>query len=89
MSEPLQQDTWQERIRNLEEGNMDDLLEELYPEITLETDDIIMSISIKKDYSKIEDSDKRKEEFISDLKDFIDEFAETPESDAFMRYYDD
>ncbi|MBQ6349496.1 MAG: hypothetical protein IJI42_01040 [Methanobrevibacter sp.] len=64
---------------------MDDLLEELYPEITLETDDIIMSISIKKDYSKIEDSDKRKEEFISDLKDFIDEFAETPESDAFMR----
>ncbi len=68
---------------------MDDLLEELYPEITLETDDIIMSISIKKDYSKIEDSDKRKEEFISDLKDFIDEFAETPESDAFMRYYDD
>ena len=68
---------------------MDDLLEELYPEITLETDDIIMSISIKKDYSKIEDSDKRKEEFISDLKDFIDKFAETPESDAFMRYYDD
>lgn len=68
---------------------MDDLLEELYPEITLETDDIIMSLSIKKDYSKIEDSDKRKEEFISDLKDFIDEFAETPESDAFMRYYDD
>ena len=68
---------------------MDDLLEELYPEITLETDDIIMSISIKKDYSKIEDSDKRKEEFISDLKDFIDEFAETPDSDAFMRYYDD
>lgn len=89
MSEPLQQDTWQERIRNLEEGNMDDLLEELYPEITLETDDIIMSLSIKKDYSKIEDSDKRKKEFISDLKDFIDEFAETPESDAFMRYYDD
>ena len=68
---------------------MDDLLEELYPEITLETNDIIMSLSIKKDYSKIEDSDKRKKEFISDLKDFIDEFAETPESDAFMRYYDD
>lgn len=68
---------------------MDDLLEELYPEITLETDDIIMSLSIKKDYSKIEDSDKRKKEFISDLKDFIDEFAETPEFDAFMRYYDD
>ena len=68
---------------------MDDLLEELYPEITLETDDIIMSLSIKKDYSKIEDFDKRKKEFIRDLKDFIDEFAETPESDAFMTYYDD
>ncbi len=68
---------------------MDDLLEELYPEITLETDDIIMSLSIKKDYSKIEDFDKRKEEFISDLKAFIDEFSETPESDTFMRYYDD
>ena len=65
---------------------MDDLLEELYPEITLETDDIMMSLSIKKDYSKIEDFDKRKKEFIRDLKDFIDEFAETPESDAFMRY---
>ena len=48
-----------------------------------------MSLSIKKDYSKIEDFDKRKKEFIRDLKDFIDEFAETPESDAFMRYYDD
>ena len=34
----------------------------LYPEITLETDDIIMSISVKKDYSQIEDLDKRKEE---------------------------
>ena len=39
---------------------MDDLLDELYPEITLETDDILMSLSIKKDYSKIEDLDKRK-----------------------------
>ena len=35
-----------------------------YPELTLETDDIIMELTIKKDYSKIRDSDKRKEEFI-------------------------
>lgn len=68
---------------------MDDFLDELYPELTLETDDIIMTIAVKKDYSKIRDFDKRKEEFIKDLKDFIDEFSETSESDDFMRYYDD
>ena len=68
---------------------MDDFLDELYPEITLETDDIVMNLAIKKDYSQIRDLDKRKEEFISDLKDFIDEFSQTPESDDFMRYYDD
>ncbi len=68
---------------------MDDFLEGLYPELTLETDDIIMTISVKKDYSQIKDFDKRKEEFINDLKGFIDEFAQTSESDDFMRYYDD
>ncbi|WP_458456257.1 hypothetical protein [Methanobrevibacter sp.] len=68
---------------------MDDFLEELYPEITLETDDIIMTIALKKDYSQIEDLDKRKEEFMKDLRDFLDEFEQTPESLEFMRYYDD
>lgn len=68
---------------------MDDLLGDLYPGLTLETDDIIMNLSIKKDYSQIKDLDKRKEEFINDLKAFIKEFEETPESDEFMRYYDD
>ncbi|MDO5831927.1 hypothetical protein [Methanobrevibacter sp.] len=68
---------------------MDDFIDSLYPELTLETDDIIMSITIKKDYSQIEDFDKRKEEFINDLNDFIKEFSETPESDDFMRYFDD
>ena len=67
---------------------MDDFLNDLYPELTLETDDIIMTISIKKDYSQIEDLDERKQEFIKDLKAFIKEFEETPESDEFMRYYD-
>ena len=65
-------------------------MEELfYPEITLETDDIIMSISVKKDYSEIDDLDKRKEEFINDLNEFIKEFSETPESKTFMAYFDD
>ena len=45
---------------------MDEILDELYPELTLETDDIIMTIAVKKDYSKIKDLDKRKEEFIND-----------------------
>ena len=67
---------------------MNDLLEELYPEITLETDDLIMEISVKKDYSQIKDLDKRKEEFIKDLHDFIDEFSQTPESREFMAYFD-
>ena len=67
---------------------MDDFIDALYPEITLETDDIIMSIAVKKDYSQIKDLDKRKEEFINDLKAFIKEFEETPESDEFMRFYD-
>ena len=68
---------------------MDDFLDDLYPEITLETDDIIMTISVKKDYSQIKDLDNRKKEFINDLKDFIKEFEGTPESVDFMRYYDD
>lgn len=68
---------------------MDDFLDELYPEITLETDDLVMTIGVKKDYSQIEDLDKRKEEFIRDLNDFIEEFSQTQESTEFMRYFDD
>jgi inorganic pyrophosphatase len=67
---------------------MDELDNLLLPEINLETDDIIMNIAVKKDYSKIEDLEKRKEEFIKDLKDFIEEFSQTPESLEFMKYYD-
>jgi len=68
---------------------LDDFIDELYPEITLETDDIIMSLSVKKDYSQIEDLDLRKKEFIKDLNDFIKEFEQTQESMEFMRYFDD
>ena len=67
---------------------MEDFLDDLYPEITLETEDIIMSLSIKKDYSQIEDFNKRKEEFINDLHEFINEFSQTPESDDFIKYFD-
>ena len=67
---------------------MEDIDKFFLPEITLETDDIIMTISVKKDYSEIKDSIERKKEFIQDLKDFIDEFDETPESLEFMEYYD-
>ena len=67
---------------------MDDLPDDLYPELTLETEDIIMILSIKKDYSQITDFKKRKEEFIKDLHEFIEEFDETPESDDFVRYFD-
>ena len=68
---------------------MDEFLDSLYPEITLETDDIAMTIAVKKDYSEIEDLDKRKEDFINDLKEFIEEFAQTSESREFMAYFDD
>ena len=87
MLEHWQQDTLQELTRNLDEDKMDDLLDELYPQITLETDDLIMEISVKKDYSQIKDLDERKKEFINDLKDFIDEFNETPESGQFMAFF--
>ena len=68
---------------------MEYFLEDLYPEITLETDDILMSISVKKDYSQIKDVNLRKKEFIKDLQDFIKEFEQTPESLEFIKYFDD
>ena len=59
-----------------------------HPHISLETDDILMNLTIKKDYSSIENLDKRKEEFIKDLKEFIDEFESTEESSQLMKYYE-
>ena len=66
----------------------DDDLKMDFPKIALETDDILMNLTIKKDYSAIEDLDKRKKEFIKDLKEFIDEFESTEESSQLMKYYD-
>lgn len=59
-----------------------------FPELNLETDDIVMELHIKKDYSTIKDLNKRKEEFIKNLHEFIDEFSETDESLDFIKYYD-
>ena len=67
---------------------MKDIDSLLLPEINLETDDIIMNIAVKKDYSKIEELSERKKEFINDLKAFIEEFSQTDESLEFMAYYD-
>ena len=47
-----------------------------------------MNLTIKKDYSAIDDLEKRKEQFIKDLKEFIDEFESTEESSHLMKYYD-
>ncbi len=62
---------------------------ESFPNIRLETDDLMMNLIIKKDYSDIKDFDERKKEFIKDLKDFIDEFESTDESDKLMKFYDE
>ncbi|MBQ2963009.1 hypothetical protein [Methanobrevibacter sp.] len=59
-----------------------------HPQISLETDDILMNMTIKKDYSAVDDLDERKKEFIKDLKEFIDEFESTEESTELMKYYD-
>ena len=64
-----------------------------YPELTLETDDIIMELAIKKDYSKIRDSDKRKEELNSILmfwkvQGFYDRKKINELIDEFEQFYD-
>lgn len=64
-----------------------DNLEIELPELELETDDLKLILTLKKDYSKIEDIEVRKKEFIKDMKDFIDEFVANPEFDDLMEYY--
>lgn len=59
-----------------------------FPNITLETDDILLNLVIKKDYSKIKDLEERKKEFFNDLREFIDEFESTEESKQLMKYYE-
>lgn len=75
-------------LDELDESNDQSILSNDYPKISLETDDILMNLTIKKDYSAIDDLEKRKEQFIKDLKEFIDEFESTEESSHLMKYYD-
>ena len=75
-------------LDELDESNDQSILSMDYPKISLETEDILMNLTIKKDYSAIDDSEKRKDQFIKDLKEFIDEFESTEESSQLMKYYD-
>ena len=75
-------------LDELDEYSDQGILSNDYPKISLETEDIIMNLTIKKDYSAIDDLEKRKEQFIKDLKEFIDEFESTEESSHLMKYYD-
>lgn len=61
----------------------------LFPELTLETDDITMNLVVKKDYSYLDTIEERKKEFLDDLKSFIKEFDESPDSIDFFKYFDD
>ena len=75
-------------LDGLDESNDQAIFSKNFPQISLETDDILMNLTIKKDYSAIDDSEKRKDQFIKDLKEFIDEFESTEESSQLMKYYD-
>ena len=75
-------------LDELDEYSDQGILSNDYPKISLETEDILMNLTIKKDYSAIDDLEKRKEQFINDLKEFIDEFESTEESSHLMKYYD-
>ena len=75
-------------LDEIDESNDQSILSMDYPKISLETEDILMNLTIKKDYSAIDDLEKRKEQFIKDLKEFIDEFESTEESSHLMKYYD-
>lgn len=73
-------------VRFLFDNDFEDFL---FPELTLETDDITMNLVVKKDYSHLDTVEKRKKEFIEDLKSFIKEFDESPDSIEFFRFFDD
>lgn len=83
-------DDYSENFENLNAFDQmnDYFYDTYYPEITIETDDFKLNLTIKKDYSKIEDLDERKEEFFNDLKEFFEEFKSTEESTELMKYYD-
>lgn len=61
----------------------------LYPQITLENEDIIMDLTVKKDYCDMDNIQDRKKQFIKDLEHFLEEFNQSPDSLEFFKYYDD
>ena len=66
----------------------DNELNNKYPNISLETDEMLLNLVVKRDYSEIKDLKQRKEAFFNDLKDFIEEFESADESNELMKYYD-
>lgn len=58
-----------------------------YPNLTLEDENILLNLIIKKDYSNIDDLNERREELIQDLKDLIEEFSQTNEFNELLDYY--
>jgi hypothetical protein len=60
-------------FRDKDENHFDlDKIE--YPEIELETEKIGIVLNLKRDYSKIDDFEKRKLEFKKDIQDFLKNF---------------
>ena len=57
----------------------------MYPEIEIETDDLKVFLTLKKDYSK---SDNPKVEIEKDLHDFVSEFCSSFEFNDLVEYYD-
>lgn len=68
--------------------NIDNKSNTDFPNISLETDNLLLNLIIKKDYSQIEDINIRKKEFFNDLREFLKEFESTDESDQLMEYYE-
>jgi len=58
-----------------------------YPEVEIETEDLAIIITLKKDYSKIKDVENRKKEFKKDINDFFKEFTSTEEFHDLMTLY--
>ncbi|KZX11012.1 hypothetical protein [Methanobrevibacter curvatus] len=66
-----------------------DILDDLgdFPQINLETDDLIIELTLTKDYSKFKDHESRKIAFKKDIKEFFDEFYATEEFNELIDFY--
>jgi hypothetical protein len=59
-----------------------------YPEINIETENIGISLILKKNYSEIEKLKNRKDQFKKDISDFFEEFFNTEEFNELMKYFE-